>query len=338
MRKIAAGMVIIMSLFLSACSSGEAITRTSASNLNPHVPVYDQGTLKVYFCPQGPCEEALVKFLNSAQQSIHCAFYDIGLSSVQQTLLEKQKTMEVQVVTDNDYLKKFNQPFVKADSYGLMHDKFCIIDGKKVSTGSMNPTDNDAHKNNNNLLLIESTVIAKNYEDEFKEMWNGNFKKGSKVQNPIIILNHQEKETKIKTYFCPEDHCAEQVREELQKAERSIHFMTFSFTHDGIANALLLKNLDGLDVKGVMEIKQISQFSVFNRLKQNKIEVRKDGNKNNLHHKVFIIDSKSVVTGSFNPTANGDEHNDENLLIIEDAEIAQLFEQEFQKVYAEGSD
>ena len=203
----------------------------------------------------------------------------------------------------------------------------------------MNPTENDAHKNNNNLLLIESAVIAQNYEDEFQELWGGDFKKGSKVRNQKITLhNENTKNIRIETYFCPEDECAEQVREELKKAERSIHFMTFSFTHDGIANILLLKNLDGIEVKGAMEVKQISEYSEFNRLLQNQIDIRKDGNKNNLHHKVFIIDEKTVVSGSFNPTANGDKHNDENVIIIEDAEIAQLFEKEFERVYAEGSD
>ncbi|HLD39815.1 MAG TPA: phospholipase D-like domain-containing protein [Candidatus Nanoarchaeia archaeon] len=336
MRTIVVGSLLILILFLSGCSGEGPITPAAVFSIPE--PISDQGAIALYFCPQGPCEQELVQFLHSAQHSIHCAFYDIGLKSVQETLREKQAKIEVQVVTDNDYLKKFNYSFVKADSYGLMHDKFCIIDGRKISTGSMNPTDNDAHKNNNNLLLIESRVIAQNYEDEFQEMWNGNFKKGAKVQNPAVLLNQQGKEIRVQTYFCPEDHCAEHVREELKKAEKTIHFMTFSFTHDGIANILLLKNLDGVEVKGVMEVKQISQFSVFDRLSQNKIEVRKDGNKNNLHHKVFIIDGKTVVTGSFNPTANGDEHNDENVIIIEDAEIAHLFEQEFEKVYAEGND
>ena len=111
--------------------------------------------------------------------------------------------------------------------------------------------------------------------------------------------------------------------------------MTFSFTHEGIANVLLLKNLDGLEVKGVMEVRQISEHSEYGRLLQNKVEVRKDGNKNNLHHKVFIVDEKTVITGSFNPTANGDKHNDENLIIIGDEEIAKRFMEEFWKVYAE---
>lgn len=55
-----------------------------------------------------------------------------------------------------------------------------------------------------------------------------------------------------------------------------------------------------------------------------------------MHHKVFIIDEKVVVTGSFNPTAGGNERNDENILIIEDEAIAKRFVEEFWKVYGEG--
>ena len=111
--------------------------------------------------------------------------------------------------------------------------------------------------------------------------------------------------------------------------------MTFSFTHEGIANILLLKNVDGVEVKGVMEVKQISEYSQFNRLLQNGIDVHRDGNKYNLHHKVFIIDEKIVVTGSFNPSTNGDQRNDENVIIIEDEGIAKQFVDEFWKVYGE---
>ena len=322
-------VLVLLTLLLSSCSTGKGIANTKTY-------LQDQGTMELYFCPDENCEGALVSFLDSAEQSIHCALFDIGLKSVQEKLLQKQQEIEVLIVTDNDYLKKFNHHFVKADSYGLMHNKFCIVDGKKISTGSMNPTENDAHKNNNNLLLIESAVIARNYEEEFHELWQGTFKKGSKVQNPEIMLkDNEEKSTRIETYFCPEDDCASQVKEELQKAERSIHFMTFSFTHEGIANVLLLKNLDEIEVRGVMEVRQISEHSEYGRLLQNKVEVRKDGNKNNLHHKVFIVDEKTVITGSFNPTANGDKHNDENLIIIGDEEIAKRFMEEFWKVYAE---
>ncbi len=318
--------LLFLILLLTGCSTGKAVAGDTF--------IADSGDINLYFCPQQQCEEHLLQFLDSAQESIHCAFYDIGLPSVQKKIVEKEAKIEVEIVTDSDYIKKFNHPFVKKDSYGLMHNKFCIIDGQKVSTGSMNPTENDAHKNNNNLLLINSPVIAQSYEDEFQELWAGVFKKGEKIKNPKVNLSG----IPVQTYFCPEDHCEEQVRAELKKAQKSIFFMIFSFTDQGIGNDLLIKNLDNLELRGVMETTQISEFSQFQRLKQNGIPVRKDGNSHNLHHKVFIIDGKTVITGSFNPSANGDKHNDENVFIIENEEIATRFKEEFEKVYAEGTD
>jgi len=293
--------------------------------------IEDSGAISIYFCPRDDCETALVGFLDSAEESIDCALFDIGLSLVQAKLLEKSAEIPVRVVTDNDYVHKFNYSFVHADSWGLMHNKFCVIDGVRVSTGSMNPTDNGAHKNNNNLLLIDSAVLSQNYLAEFEEMWNGTFKKGDKVLNPVVDLDG----VILKNYFCPEDSCAEHVKEELEKAEESIHFMIFSFTHDGIANVMLIKNQEGVLLRGVMEARQVSKYSKFEVLKYQGIDVLKDGNKNNLHHKVFIIDGKTVVTGSFNPSAGGDSRNDENVLVIEDSKIAGLFMEEWEKVWEE---
>ena len=209
-----------------------------------------------------------------------------------------------------------------------MHNKFCIVDGVKISSGSMNPTNNGAFKNNNNLLLIESSVLAKNYEAEFAEMWNGTFKKGDNVLTPVVEVSG----IKIENYFCPEDNCASHVKEVLKSAKESIHFMTFSFTDDSIANILLMKNLEGLDVKGVMEARQVSKYSVYELLSYQEVDVIKDSNKANMHHKVFIVDSSIVITGSYNPSNNGNKGNDENVLVIYSEEIGSLFEEEFELV------
>ncbi len=321
---------IIAAIITASCSP---ISPTGGAAADWETSVKDSGGMQVYFCPRDDCETALVSFIDSAEKSVHCALFDIGLESVQNKLLEKEKIMDVKVITDNDYIKKFEHPFVKADTYGLMHNKFCIIDGIKVSTGSMNPTENGVHKNNNNLLLIESEVISGNYEDEFMEMWGGDFKKGSPVHNPIITIDDMT----IKNYFCPDDHCAEKVKKEMKKARKSIHFMTFSFTHDGIANIIMRKSLDNLTIKGVMEARQVSKYSKYEVLKYQIGNVFKDANPNNMHHKVFIIDERIVITGSFNPTEGGDSRNDENILIIDDNEIARRFLKEFEKIYEEAA-
>jgi len=324
-------LVLIIGVFSYYFADFDLNNLTGMAILNPTISnpttslVADSGEIQVFFCPRENCNQTLVNFIDSAQESIHCALFDVGLESVKKVLDQKEKEIEVKVIIDNNYIKKFNRSSVRIDSWSLMHNKFCIIDGKKLSTGSMNPTDNGAFKNNNNLLLINSKVLASNYEAEFQEMWGGTFKKGDKILNPIIDLNG----ITIKNYFCPEDSCADHIKAELKKAEKSIHFMIFSFTHDGIANILLLKNLDGLDIKGVMEARQISKYSKYEVLKYQGIDVIKDNNKNNMHHKVFIIDNKTVITGSFNPSAGGDTRNDENVLIIHDEKIAQRYVEEF---------
>jgi phosphatidylserine/phosphatidylglycerophosphate/cardiolipin synthase-like enzyme len=296
--------------------------------------VEDQGDIEVFFCPHQDCVTPLVNFINSAETSVHCALFELDQPDLQQAILQKEKEIEVLVVTDDQYLYEFDHDFVRTDTWGLQHNKFCIIDGKKVSTGSMNPTVNGATKNNNNLLLINSQILAQNYEAEFQEMWGGTFKKGDTVLNPIILIS----DSTVKNYFCPEDNCADQVEKELEKAESSIYFMTFSFTHEGIANKILLKHADGIEVKGVMEARQVSKYSRFNVLSYQTGNVYKDANKANMHHKVFIVDEKVVVTGSFNPSASGDSRNDENLLIIENAEVAKKYVDEFERLYKEGKE
>ncbi len=293
--------------------------------------VQDHGSLQLYFCPQNNCANQMAQAINQAKFTIHCALYEIDHPEIQEALRTKAAQIEVQIVTDNDYLYEFDESYVKTDRSGLMHNKFCIIDSQIVTTGSMNPTINDAEKNNNNFLIINSTILANNYEDEFNEMWTGTFKKGNPVSNPKISINN----ITIENYFCPDDHCAREVIRELKKAKESINFMVFSFTHDDIASTILLKKQDSITIRGVFETRQESEHSEYERLKYQGADVLLDGNKYTMHHKVFIIDEKTVITGSFNPSAGADSRNDENLLIIHDSIIASQFLGEFQKIYNE---
>ena len=63
------------------------------------------------------------------------------------------------------------------------------------------------------------------------------------------------------------------------------------------------------------------------------MSVKKDTNKYKMHHKVFIIDNETVVTGSFNPTASAENKNDENIIIIKDKNIAGSFLKEFDRLW-----
>jgi len=54
-----------------------------------------------------------------------------------------------------------------------------------------------------------------------------------------------------------------------------------------------------------------------------------------MHHKVFVVDGQVVILGSYNFSQNADQDNDENVLIVDDARLAQAFTAEFQRVYAQ---
>ncbi|RLE42076.1 hypothetical protein DRJ16_05325, partial [Candidatus Woesearchaeota archaeon] len=99
-----------------------------------------------FICSGQSCERVFVQNLKKANKSIHCAFYSLTLKSITNLLKEKSSDVEILLVLHN-----------KSIHPGLMHNKFCIIDGKTVITGSYNPTKN---RHRNNIIIITSPTIA----------------------------------------------------------------------------------------------------------------------------------------------------------------------------------
>ncbi len=72
------------------------------------------------------------------------------------------------------------------------------------------------------------------------------------------------------------------------------------------------------------------------RLNDFGMNVKKDSNPYNMHHKTFIVDGEIVITGSYNPTGAGSDKNDENVVVIYDKKLAGKYLEEFWKVWGEG--
>ena len=91
-----------------------------------------------------------------------------------------------------------------------------------------------------------------------------------------------------------------------------------------------------MKVRGVFETTgSETQFSEYGRMKSTGLDVLQDGNPYLMHHKVFVIDGKTTVLGSFNISQNAETSNDENLLIVDEDAMAGLFTQEFERVQAQ---
>jgi len=310
---------LLFLLLLTACS----ITgMTSKQPLNS-----ENGTIKVYFCPRENCSAVLENLIINSK-NVDCAFFDFNLKNIINAL---QKTKFRLVVDQSNYKDISYLNPIKNKNTQLMHNKFCIFDNRTIITGSFNPTERDAYFNNNNLLVINSKILVNNYNREFEELFNKQFGKGTETPFQEFYFNGYL----IENYFCPEDWCANKIIKELNKANKSIYFMTFSFTHEMIGDILVNLHKKGIDIKGVFEKTQKNNWTQYDKLLSNGMDVRWDSNKYNMHHKVFIIDNETVVTGSFNPSLNADLENDENVLIIHNKSIAELYLKEFDIVYGQ---
>jgi len=68
------------------------------------------------------------------------------------------------------------------------------------------------------------------------------------------------------------------------------------------------------------------------------ISVRRDGNPSFMHNKVVIVDQRYVITGSLNYSTSAEESNDENVIMLDNPEIARLYLQEFDQIWSQSTD
>ncbi len=298
--------------------------------------------------PAGGIPDIVAATFAMAQKTIDVAIYDFDLPVLAEALIAAaQRGVRVRVVTDTDAMEEetiqslieAGIPVVDDQRSAIMHDKFVVMDGVTVWTGSMNFTRNDAYRNNNNFIEITSTRLAQNYTTEFEEMFTQReFGPGADVPTPNAAFTINE--TVVENYFSPDDGVAAHILDALNAARSSIYFMAFSFTRADFADALIERANAGVTVQGVFETRQIAAggdtaWNALTAAGLANLRVRQDGNPYVLHSKVFIIDQQIVVTGSYNFSRNAEENNDENVLILHSPEIAGAYFAEWQKVWAQ---
>lgn len=291
--------------------------------------------------PDGP----LVEAIDAAKLSVDVAIYSLSLNSIRDALLQAHnRGVQVRMVmesdnldrTDPQKLKDAGIPILGDRREGLMHDKFIIIDNSEVWTGSMNYTDTGTYEDNNDLMRIRSVKLAQDYTKEFEEMFVDD-KFGpdivAETPNPRVTIDG----TPIDVYFSPDDGVQASFLDLIDNAQKSIYFMAFSFTSDELGDAVRARAQDGVEVKGVMEDEQVNSNAgtEFDPFRQAGLDVLRDANQGQMHHKVMIIDESIVVFGSYNFTNSAETRNDENLLVIYNTEIASQFLAEFQRIYSQ---
>lgn len=296
--------------------------------------------IRLYFAPSPKICPAVCAFIRSAVRSVDVCAFDIKLDTVADALIDaKARGIDVRVVTDTDYLKnpalcrlsRAGIPIVSDRKSSLMHNKFIVADSRFVWTGSYNLTDNGTERNDNNALLIESPSIAKGYEERFKQYWNGKFStegKRSAPQTNVFIGR-----IPAQYAFSPTDKVCDILMHELSGAKHTVDVMAFSFTGAELAGKLRELVKRGVRVRCLFDYGQSkNKASRDGYLRKIGAQVYYSPNRTGkMHHKVFIIDEKTVITGSYNFSRNAEKRNDENILLIRSPRLAELYTREMDR-------
>lgn len=135
------------------------------------------------FSPGGALDLVLAT-IGGARQTIEVAAYSFTSKPIAGALVAASKRgVKVWVVADQKanggrysavtYLANQGVP-VRLDShYAIMHNKFMVVDGQVVETGSFNYTAGAANKNAENVLVLgPDKALADTYAREWRRLWD----------------------------------------------------------------------------------------------------------------------------------------------------------------------
>ena len=137
---------------------------------------------EVCFSPDERCDVKLWKFIQTAQKTLDVAVYDITHPKIVHEILVASKKIKVRVVVDRkqskgehslvDLLIKGGAAVKFGKQRGIMHNKFTVVDGARLETGSFNYSNNATNNNQENQLYLEDPAAVRRYADRFEKMWS----------------------------------------------------------------------------------------------------------------------------------------------------------------------
>lgn len=134
---------------------------------------------QVYFSPRGGCTEAIVDALDKAMSEIFVQAYSFTSKDIAKALVNATKRgVHVEIILDKsnrskkysagDFTAHMGIPTYIDSQHAIAHNKVMVIDRETVITGSFNFTKAAENNNAENLLIIRSKELAKEYIENWE--------------------------------------------------------------------------------------------------------------------------------------------------------------------------
>ena len=315
-------------------------------------------------------DDMLINYINACTSTLDIAIYNsyspsgtTGIAGainaafsrgVQVRLIYDGSTSSVMIPLLNPSIPILPSP--TSSSYGIMHNKFVIFDANStdankpvVWTGSTNWTVAQIDgPDKNGAIVIQDQALALGYKIEFEEMWgsstlvpNTTVSKFGPYKTNNTPHNYSIGGKIVNSYFSPSDGANAKIIEAINTANTDIDIATMLITRSDISSALISKFNSGLtNLNMVLD----SQNPTGNQLSVlqtgiNTSRIVTFTASGIMHHKFMVIDNfnnasdPQVLVGSHNWSTSAETKNDENILIVHDANIANQYYQAFSYLF-----
>ena len=175
-----------LALVLALIAGGSVQTLALAANTDGD----GSRRIEVGFSPEGSAQKLVLRTIDAATSSIRVAAYVFTNPDVTRALIAaKQRGVDVAVVADHrsnleeqrsgagrhalTLLAKAGIPTRTVKAYPIHHDKFIVVDGMAVETGSFNFTAAAAKGNSENALVVwNDPELAETYLTHWQSRWD----------------------------------------------------------------------------------------------------------------------------------------------------------------------
>ena len=142
-------------------------------------PAAQQTICAVHFSPHGGCTEVVVHAVADAQRTVLVQAYSFTSHPIARALVAAHRRgVDVEVILDKSQQKDSRSaarvlvegdiPVSIDEAHAIAHNKVIVIDGRTVLTGSFNFTEAAEERNAENLLEIQDSGLAAQYEKNWR--------------------------------------------------------------------------------------------------------------------------------------------------------------------------
>ncbi|MDP3542300.1 MAG: phospholipase D-like domain-containing protein [Elusimicrobiota bacterium] len=303
---------------------------------------------------------SLVAAIDRTEKTLLLALYDIRLSEVAEALLRaKARGVEIRLVYDEGHAKPAvpgagsgpsaeYQALVDAGvpvrllkgggSFGIMHHKYALFDGRLLMTGSFNWTRAADDRNFENAEFKTDKALIEGFTRNWNWMWGlagaGFGTPPADPQKPVAFSGGR-----FPRYaFSPQGGVEALLLDAIRRSKRTIDVAMFSFYSQPVAAALVEARARGVVVRVASDAMQARRSQAMRALADGGVDLRVSAGRGGLgvmHHKYALFDGALLMSGSYNFSANAELYNFESDLFTTAKPEVAAFGGEFAAVWAQ---